>query len=187
MQRREINARKTPETTAENTLGRDFYTEASNRKRSTDVTEVKVLGDKKKLYLSAILDLYDRYPVSYAISCRNNNKLTFKTFDKAIAANPYANPVFYSDRGFQRKLKEQEMQQSMSRVGHCIDNGPIECFWSIIKSKMYQIHEITDEASLRYTIRDYMRFYSEERPQDRYHFLMDYQFSDCLSIGFKEI
>lgn len=133
------------------------------------MTEVKVPGDKKKLYLSAILDLYDRYPVSCVVSCRNNNKPAFKTFDKAIAANPDANPVFYSDRRFQRKLKEQEMQQSMSRLGHCIDNGPIECFWSIVKSKMYQMYEITDEASLRYTIRDYMRFYSEERPQDRYH------------------
>lgn len=35
--------------------------------------------------------------------------------------------------------------------------------------KMYQMYEITDEASLRYAIKDYLRFYSEERPQDRYH------------------
>ena len=34
---------------------------------------------------------------------------------------------------------------------------------------MYQIYEITDEASLRYTINDYIRFYTKERPQDRYH------------------
>ena len=100
----------------------------------------------------------------------------FKTFDKAIALNPDAKPLFHSDRGFQytskvfqRKLKEQEMEQSMSRVGHCIDNGPTEGFWGIIKSEMYQMYEITDEASLRYAITDYMRFYSEERPQDRYY------------------
>ena len=34
------------------------------------------------------------------------------------------------------------MIQSMSRVGHCIDNGPIEGFWGIIKSEMYQMYEI---------------------------------------------
>ena len=70
---------------------------------------------------------------------------------------------------FQKKLREQEMEQSMSRVGHCIDNGPTEGFWGIIKSEMYQMYEIIDEPSLRYAITDYIRFYSEERPQDRYH------------------
>ena len=60
------------------------------------------------------------------------------------------------------------MEQSMSRVGHCIDNGPTEGFWGIIKSEMYQMYEITDEATLRFAIKDYIRFYSEERPQDRY-------------------
>ena len=61
------------------------------------------------------------------------------------------------------------MEQSMSRVGHCIDNGPTEGFWGIIKTEMYQMYNITDEASLRFAINDYLRFYSEERPQDRYH------------------
>lgn len=167
----------TPETTAENKLSRDFYATAPNQKWSTDVTEFKIPGEKKKLYLSAILDLYDRYPVSYVVSCRNDNKLVFKTFDKAIASNPNAKPVFHSDRGFQytskvfqNKLRNQEMEQSMSRVGHCIDNGPTEGFWGIINSEMYQMYEITDEASLRFAIKDYIRFYSEERLQDRYYF-----------------
>lgn len=98
-------------------MRREFYTDAPNQKWVTDVTEFKVPGEKKKLYLSAILDLYDRYPVSYVISCRNDNRLVFKTFDKAIAANPDAKPLFHSDRGFQytsrifqRKLKEQKME-----------------------------------------------------------------------------
>ncbi len=164
-----------PETTVENKLRREFYADAPNQKWATDVTEFKVPGEKKKLYLSAILDLYDRYPVSYIISRRNDNRLVFKKFDKAIAANPDAKPLFHSDRGFQytsrvfqRKLKDQKMEQSMSRVGYCIDNGPTEGFWGIIKSEMYQMYDITDEASLRYAIKDYIRFYSEERPQDRY-------------------
>jgi putative transposase len=166
-----------PETTAENKLKREFYATAPNQKWSTDVTEFKVPGEKKKLYLSAILDLYDRYPVSFIISCRNDNKLVFKTFDKAIASNPDAKPIFHSDRGFQytskvfqKKLKEQLMEQSMSRVGHCIDNGPTEGFWGIIKTEMYQLYEITDETSLRYAIKDYIRFYSEERLQERYNY-----------------
>lgn len=164
------------EAVAENILQRNFYATEPNQKWATDVSEFKVPGEKKKLYLSAILDLYDRVPVSYVISCRNDNHLVFKTFDKAVIANPGAKPIFHSDRGFQytskifqRKLIEQDMQQSMSRVGHCIDNGPTEGFWGIIKSEMYQMYEITDEASLRYAIKDYIRFYTEERPQDRFN------------------
>lgn len=168
-------ASSTPETMVENKLNRDFYAAAPNEKWVTDVTEFKIPGDTKKLYLSAILDLYDRYPVGYVISTRNDNQLVFKTFDKAISANPGAKPLFHSDRGFQytskvfqKKLKDHQMEQSMSRVGHCIDNGPTEGFWGIIKTEMYQMYNITDEASLRFAINDYLRFYSEERPQDRY-------------------
>ena len=166
----------TPQAVAENILQRDFYATAPNQKWATDVTEFKIPGEKKKLYLSAIIDLYDRYPVSYVISYRNDNRLVFKTFDKAIITNPDAKPIFHSDRGFQytskvfqRKLDNQGMQQSMSRVGHCIDNGPTEGFWGIIKSEMYALYEIIDEASLRFAIKDYLRFYAEERIQERYN------------------
>lgn len=112
-----------PEAVSENILCRDFYAAAPNQKWATDVTEFKVPGEKKKIYLSAILDLYDRYPVAYVISTRNSNSLVFKTFDKAIQENPEARPIFHSDRGFQytsrtfrRKLKDQKMEQSMSRA-----------------------------------------------------------------------
>ena len=164
-----------PEETAENKLARNFYTTAPNKKWVTDVTEFKIPNSHKKLYISAILDLYDRYPIAFVISGRNDNRLVFKTFDKAIEKNPAAKPIFHSDRGFQytnknfqKKLKDTDMIQSMSRVGHCIDNGPIEGFWGIIKSEMYQMYEISDEASLRYAIKDYIRFYCQERPQSRY-------------------
>ena len=50
----------TPDSIVENKLGRDFYACAPNEKWATDVTEFKVPGENKKLYLSAILDLYYR-------------------------------------------------------------------------------------------------------------------------------
>ena len=57
----------------------------------------------------------------------------------------------------------------MYRIGHCIDNEPTKGFWGIIKLEMYELYKIADEASLRNAINDYIRFYSAERPQDRYH------------------
>ena len=113
-------------------MKRNFYATAPNQKWATDVTKFMIPCEKKKLYLSAILDLYDRYPVAYVISYRNDNQLVFNTFNKAIALNPKAKPILHSDRRFQytskvfhSMLKKQEMEQSMSRVGHCIYNGPI--------------------------------------------------------------
>lgn len=133
----------TPEITAENVLKRDFYASAPNEKWATDVTEFKIIESSQKLYLSAIIDLYDRSIVSYVVSTRNNNNLVLDTFDKAIELNPGVKPIYHSDRGFQytskwfqTKLKEKEMIQSMSRTGRCIDNGPTEGFWGIIKSEM---------------------------------------------------
>ena len=164
-----------PEATAENLLKRDFFATAPNEKWTTDVTEFKIPGTDKKLYLSAILDLYDRSPVAYVISRRNDNKLVFDTYDKALESDPDARPIFHSDRGFQytskvfqMKLQKQGMKQSMSRVGHCIDNGPTEGFWGIIKTEMFKMYSIADEPSLREAIHNYMRFYTYERPQERF-------------------
>ncbi len=58
----------------------------------------------------------------------------------------------YTGRVIQEKLKRQQIEPSMSRVGHCIDNDPIEGLWRIIKSEMYQMYEITDEASLGHAV-----------------------------------
>ena len=122
-----------PETTADNKLKRDFNATGPNEKWVTDVTEFKIPEAGKKLYFSAIFDLYDRFPAAYAVSRRNDNKLVFDTYDKALRDNPDAKPIFHSDRGyqytskvFQSKLQKQGMDPSMSRVWHCIDNGPTE-------------------------------------------------------------
>ena len=56
----------------------------------------------------------------------------------------------------------------MSRVGHCIDNGPTEGFWGIIKSEMYYLRTFKDEKSLRTAIEKYILFYNYERFQERF-------------------
>ena len=56
----------------------------------------------------------------------------------------------------------------MSRVGHCIDNGPTENFWGIVKSEMYYLNTFTDGAALRDAIANYMTFYITERIQARF-------------------
>lgn len=161
-----------PEQVGENILHRDFKALWKNHKWCTDVTEFKIIGVKKKLYLSAILDLYDKSIVSYKLSNFNNNKLVFDTFDKALKANPGAKPIFHSDRGFQYtskqfkfKLDKAGMIQSMSRVGKCIDNGPMEGFWGTLKTEMFYGIKWDDENKLRKAIIKYINFYNNERLQ----------------------
>ena len=92
-----------PQFIAENILNREFTAEAPNQTWLTDVTEFKYYegNTKHKVYLSAILDLYDHRIVAYTIGDSNNNHLVFSNFDDAVAQNPDAHPLFHSDRGFQ--------------------------------------------------------------------------------------
>ena len=125
-----------------------------------------------KVYLSAILDLYDRRIVSYVVADRNDNPLVFKTFDRAVKANSDAHPLFHSDRGFQytsrtfhHKLEKAGMTQSMSRVAKCIDNGPMEGFWGILKRERYYSKRFTSKKELVDMIEDYIRYYNNRRVQ----------------------
>jgi len=161
----------TPLITAENVLSREFHADKPNQKWLTDVTEFK-LTNGKKAYLSAILDLGDKSIVSYVLGHSNNNQLVFETFDLAIAANPDAKPLFHSDRGFQYtnrvfkyKLDSISAIQSMSRVSRCIDNGPMEGFWGIIKSEMYYLQKFHTYEELKQAIDEYMEFYNFRRLQ----------------------
>ena len=159
---------------AENVLKREFYADGPNAKWLTDVTEFKyyVGLEVHKLYLSAILDLFDRRIVSFVIRDRNDNALVFETFDKAVAENPDAHPLFHSDRGFQytnrvfhAKLERAGMTQSMSRVGKCIDNGPMEGFWGILKRERYYGRRFTSREELVKMIEDYIAYYNTGRLQ----------------------
>lgn len=88
-----------PQYVAENVLKCDFHAPRPNVKWLTDVTEFKWYEGVAvhKIYLSAILDLYDRRIVSYVIGDRNDNPIVFNTFKAAVKANPDAHPLFHSD------------------------------------------------------------------------------------------
>ena len=151
-----------------------IYGRCSEWKWLTDVTEFHYyIGiEKHKVYLSAILDLYDRRIVAYRISNSNNNLLVFDTFDDAVRDNPDAHPLFHSDRGFQytnrtfhAKIEAAGMTQSMSRIAKCIDNGPMEGFWGILKRERYYGRRFTAREALVAMIEDYICYYNNKRLQ----------------------
>ena len=56
----------------------------------------------------------------------------------------------------------------MSRVGHCIDNCPVEGFWGIVKAEMYFLNKFSSGGELRSAIDQYVHFYNYERFQERF-------------------
>ena len=176
---------------AENVLNREFQSDKLNEKWCTDVTEFKYgAGDeekKGKVYLSAILDLCDAMPVSFSIGDHNDNPLVMESFDKAVEARPGAKPIFHSDRGYQytskefrQKILNAGMIQSMSRVAHCTDNGPMEGFWGIMKREMYYGRKFRTKEELVQAIEEYIDYYINRRVQRKLGVLTPMEYHEKL-------
>lgn len=182
-----------PAYVAENILNREFTAEHPNEKWVTDVSEFKYgIGTENtgKIYLSAIIDLCDKRPVSYVFSDHNDNPLVFDTFDVAVAANPDAHPLFHSDRGYQytsndfrQRILKSGMTQSMSRVARCIDNGPMEGFWGLMKREMYYTRKYQTKAELINAINSYMNYYTNQRPQRKLGVLTPMEYHEKLLLA----
>ena len=175
--------------TAENLLAREFHAEKPNEKWVTDVTEFKYYTGTEvhKVFLSAILDLCDRRLVAYKIRNHNDNELVMSTCDEAVEKEPEAHPLMHSDRGvqytspsFRKRLEEHQMTQSMSRVGRCIDNGPMEGFWGILKREMYYGRRFTNRKELVGSIEEYIEYYNNERIQRKLHVMSPMRYHEYV-------
>ena len=174
----------------DNILNREFTASAPNQKWLTDVSEFKYYENDeiRKVYLSAILDLYDRKIVAYRISDSNDNPLVMNTFSDAFSKEPEARPLCHSDRGFQYTssqffslMQEHGCKHSMSRIAHCIDNGPMEGSWGILKRESYYGRKFGSRGSLVSMIEDYIRYYNNERIQRKLHRMTPMEFH--ISFG----
>jgi transposase InsO family protein len=70
---------------------------------------------------------------------------------------------------------DAEMTQSMSRVGKCIDNGPMEGFWGILKRERYYGRKFTNKTELMQMIERYMDYYNKDRLQRNLGVLTPYE------------
>ena len=117
------------------------------------------------------------------------DKYIFDTFDKALIDNPGAIPIFHSDRGYQytskvyrQKIIDAGMTQSMSRVARCIDNGPMEGFWGIMKREMYYGKKYKTKDELITAIIDYMNYYTNKRIQRNLGILTPMEYHNKLLL-----
>ena len=70
-----------------------------------------------------------------------------------------------TSHAFHHMLEESGMTQSMLRIAHCIDNGPMEGFWGILKRERYYGKRFTSKQELVQMIECYIRYYNTRRVQ----------------------
>ena len=156
---------------ADNIVNRQFRASKPNQLWLTDVTEFRIKGQEKKIYLSPILDIYNSEIISYTLSNHPTINLTNKMLEKALEENKDIKDLtIHSDQGFHyqhsswtKKLEKMNIRQSMSRKGNCLDNSPMENFFGILKQEMYYGAEFKNYNELVVEIEKYIRWYNEDR------------------------
>ena len=156
-------------TVADNLLNRDFNAAKPFEKLTTDITQFKV-GDEK-VYLSPVMDLYNREIVSYSISTSPNLEQVKEMLTGLFNKLPDdATPVFHSDQGWQYQheiyqslLREHHIIQSMSRKGNCMDNGAMENFFGRLKVEMFYGEKFESVNTFIEELEKYIDYYNNHR------------------------
>jgi putative transposase len=133
------------------------------------VTEFSV-GDRK-LYLSPVMDLFDRQIISHSIGTSPNLSLSNDYLSEALSClQPWQHPLVHSDQGFQYQhaswrnlLQGTGAVQSMSRKGNCYDNAVMENFFGHLKEELFHRVRFISTYALAAQLNDYIRWYNTER------------------------
>jgi putative transposase len=153
---------------APNLLARRFDAEAPNRRWVGDTTELVAGGGR--LYLAAILDLYARVIVGWAVSAVNDRHLTGRALEQALRRRaPRSGLLHHSDQGstyasqdYRAALAARGITCSMSRRGECYDNAVMESWFSTLKFELGECFDSHGQA--KDDLFDYIEvFYNQTR------------------------
>jgi transposase InsO family protein len=95
-----------------------------------------------------------------------SGKLSSTVLRRGEGSNPFS-LVEYTSKAFKKKLEDAGMARSISRISRCIDNGPMEAFWGMLKSEMYYLRKFNSYNELETTVIDYIDYYNNHRYQKR--------------------
>ena len=153
---------------APNVLKRQFTATSLNQKWVTDVTEFNIAGEK--LYLSPIMDLFNREIIAYETS-KKPIRLVDQMLQHALGRlQSKDKPVLHSDQGwqyqmrsYQRELRKHGVVQSMSRKGNCLDNAAMESFFGTLKAEFFYLQKFNNIQELQEGLHTYIRYYNHDR------------------------
>jgi len=155
---------------AENLLSRDFTATSQDQKWVADITYISTR--RGWLYLAAVMDLYSRRIVGWAMSEHIDSALVLSAMNMAISQRrPEAGLLHHSDRGsqyasdvFQDLLDDNNIVCSMSRKGNCWDNACIESFFGSLKTEWVSDKKYESREQARNDIFKYIEmFYNRKR------------------------
>ena len=154
---------------APNLLSRNFNADSPNQKWVTDLTEFRI--GERKIYLSPVLDLFDRSIVAYTWGTSPTLELANSSLREAIATlQPGQRPLVHSDQGthyqnasWQRILAGVGATQSMSRRATCLDNAVIEGFFSHLKEELFNHATFPTVDAFTAELDEYMTWYNTVR------------------------
>jgi len=124
------------------------------------------------LYLAALLDLYSRRVVGWAMSERIDQQLVLDALNMALGqCRPQPGLIHHTDQGRQysstayiETLKKHGMVQSMSRRGNCYDNAVAESFFSSLKNELVNHRSFRTRDEARTSVFEYIEvFYNRQR------------------------
>ena len=177
---------------APNLLDRQFEVQNANAVWCADITYLWTM--QGWLYFAAIIDLYSRKVVGWAMSNRMQSSLVEKALCMAyLHRKPGKGLIHHSDRGsqyagkeYQNLLKRYGMICSMSRKGDCWDNAVIESFFHTLKTERANgiLYRTREEA--RSDMIDYIEmFYNSRRLHSsiRYNSPNDFEKEMILSLA----
>ena len=153
-----------------NVLNRDFTCTRPNEKWVSDITYIAT--NEGWLYLAAIVDLYTKKVVGWALDKRMTKELVLKALEQAYKhERPKEGLILHSDRGsqyasyaYRNKVKSYGMIQSMSRKGNCWDNACAESFFSTLKIELIYGEKYRTRAEAKLEIIEYIEmFYNSKR------------------------
>jgi transposase InsO family protein len=165
---------------ADNVLCRDFKAEKPNEKWVTDITYVATR--EGWLYVAAIIDLFSRKVIGYAMADHLRTELVVEALRMAWGQGDtnVSEVWLHSDRGvqftseiFRDALSLAGMSQSMSRKGNCWDNAPCESWFGKLKTEwIYPKGGYATQAEAELSIIDYIEMFYNSM---RLHQSLDYR------------
>lgn len=175
---------KHPYPVAANVLNRQFEAQRPNQKWVADITYIPTQSGW--LYLAAVLDLFSRRIVGWAMSARCDAILVQNALGMALSQRqPQADLLHHSDRGsqyaahdYRALLADHSITVSMSRKGNCYDNAVMESFFRTLKAECVNLHLFQSRTHARAVLFEFLEVYYNRQ---RLHSTLDY----CTPAAFE--
>lgn len=166
-----------------NLLDQNFVANKPNQVWMSDITYIHT--EEGWLYLASIMDLYTRKIVGWHIDARMTKELVIQALQRALAQETIAEGIIHhSDRGsqyasheYQKILKKEKSQVSMSCKGNCYDNAVIESFHSVLKKEWVYPKKYKTREEAKSSIFKYIEvFYNRKRSHSVLKYISPIQF-----------